>query len=236
MSSREPTTEQLFACRLAWLLLGPKIYAKLKLPWANIISKPLQDVKGWPTRPPTRPPTPTPIQPPIPPETPEPTPTPRPVPVAPVPYIPPPYIPPPTYVMPWDPGPPHRPSTTPPKRGEWADCTDDTYWRCNAYCTNWDGEKWKEAGPGMSLLVALGATWPAGYYPIKVRVSFTTGSGKLDLLSVGKTAGGWDYGAQANYVSGDEVELLCTGAIERINLYGPAMDAEVTKIEFYTET
>lgn len=97
----------------------------------------------------------------------------------------------------------------------------------------WDGYEWIELGPGMSLRVATGATWPAGFRPTKVIVTYFCTTPPMSELAVGKLPSGSDYGTQHNYVSGTEMPLNCTDEIERINLYGVCGNFYVTGIWFY---
>lgn len=85
----------------------------------------------------------------------------------------------------------------------------------------------------MCLKIADGAFWQIGFRPTKVRVTYTCDSPPMWELAVGKLPGGNDYGFQYNYISGSEMDLDCTGDIERINLYGTCGNFKVQKIEFY---
>ncbi len=85
----------------------------------------------------------------------------------------------------------------------------------------------------MSLKLADYASWQIGFRPTKVRVTYTCDTPPMWELAVGKLAGGNDYGSQNNYISGSEMDLNCTGDIERINLYGMCGNFKVQKIEFY---
>jgi len=85
----------------------------------------------------------------------------------------------------------------------------------------------------MSLKLNQHAVWQHGFRPTKVRVIYAAANPPMWELAVGRIAGGNDYGQVHGYVSGAELDLVCTGNIERINLYGAGGSLTVSRIEFY---
>ena len=117
-------------------------------------------------------------------------------------------------------------SLTNPLITSWIDRSSDDYWQCNGNCGGWDGNKWTEDGPGMSLKLAAGATWHTGFRPTQVRVTYTSAS--VNKISVGLIGGGGDFG-DGTPGSAVALDLHCTNDIYYIVLY---ITTTVSKIEF----
>jgi len=129
---------------------------------------------------------------------------------------------------PYTPGPgpvnPHPPMHS----GTWADYTSNLLWDVEANGM-WDGVKWVEIGPGMSLKPATGWPFTTGFYPSKVRVTYAAGSGATIGI---ETVGGGSAG-QGNPDSGEALDINMGGQrIESIKLWSTT---NVPKIEFCSE-
>lgn len=120
-----------------------------------------------------------------------------------------------------------------PSASTWIDCTDNSFWTASSGYWNASGEYWNDSPADMRLTPKYGATWHLGFRPTKVRVTCDVGSPPL-RVSVGTYTAGYEFGNEDNYISGTELDLVCTEDIGRINIYasGYTSGTQVHKIEF----
>jgi len=231
----DKTRKRILACRLLYLTVGEGLYVRLRLPWLNIVSKPLPRIwfKPGPTPPGPPPVPPTPPGPPAPPGPPGPPPEPPPIPPTPPwpPGPPPPWPPPP--------GPPHPP--VPPITHKWYDRLSDEYWDPSPALgeIEWqsDYNRWRfKFDIAYEDLTAKG-DWNQNFTPTKCKVTWSGPSGSkisIEVRDVWSLTCGEVHDADMGTVI-FEMEPCFFGYIYEMGFWSETSNQNfyVTEIKFY---